>query len=340
MATTTLIWIDTSVSIPHGNLFRISGGTGPNGESGVFYQGLAVSPSGFGNVPVYINRICATRMVYGTPNFRARTRAACCIPQTFIVERSADNGSTWTTVNTFTFWPDWTYRETALRVWRNARINDHFHPMMALFCSNASTSGGSVRPFYTRANGNTTKLTAISLSGGGTASFTTPGTAASDIVAVGFDGMTASYAAQYQWKTLNRCAPGALYYRNALGGWESFLIEGAIVPTDEQQRWTRGVAIDNSGLPGTVLRGEQNYVTETTHRWDLTTGALTDDEARLLAAHLLPSCDVWLHLFATDEIVPVILDTSSQRIGTYSTNGRRPVTFAMGCHLAQKRISM
>ena len=61
---------------------------------------------------------------------------------------------------------------------------------------------------------------------------------------------------------------------------------------------------------------------------------------RAFAQHILPSGDVWLHIFDGDTIVPVIIDTAQQEVRTYKTNGRRPVTFTLDCHLAQERISM
>lgn len=321
------IWQDYHVSIPNGNLFRISGGTGPNGESGVFYQGIAVAPGGGANATVCINRICASRMLYGAPAFASNTKTAICTPQSFIIERSADNGSTWTTVATVSFRPDWSYLSDSNAV-KSRPINDHFHPKMRLFWTVVEwsirttsawydTGSGQVQTSYTNMNTSTT------------ATYVIPSLAA-ESAGIGYNS----------WRTLRPCAPGALYYRNAFGGWDPFLIEGSIVPVEDTQRWTRRVAIDNSGLPGTVLRGEQNYVNETTHRWTLTTGGMTDAQARALARHILPSGDVWLHLFDTDEIVPVVIDTAQQIVRTFKTNGRRPVTFSLDCHLAQERISM
>ena len=325
------IWQDRSVSIPNGNLFRISGGTGPNGESGTFYQGLAVAPASGsgGNAAVFYNRICAARMLYGAPSFSSNTKTAVCTAQSFTIQRSADDGATWTTVATVSFRPDWSYLSDSNAV-KSRPINDHFHPQMRLFFSVIEWSINTTQAWYDVGNGHVnTSYSQMNVAAGTTATYVIPNTAAKS---VGIGTLT--------WRTPRPCAPGALYYRNAFGGWDSFLIEGAIVPVEDTQRWTRRIAINNSGLPGTVLRGEQNYVNETTHRWTLTTGGMTDAQARAFAQHILPSGDVWLHIFDGDTIVPVIIDTAQQEVRSYKTNGRRPVTFSLDCHLAQERISM
>lgn len=316
------IWQDLFLSVPDNNLFRVS----KNGT--VIFQGKARAAAGL-SAQVRMNTICAPAMDYGSPAFRAKQRNAICLPQTFVMERST-NGTTWTTIGTVDFIPDWSYetvRQNATN--KNAPINDHFAYRQVLFVS--QTNATSINPRYR--NGSTwTNTGAVSMTGGGTLSWPLYGPCSAQTQAVEMGS--------FGWYTPKHCAPAALYYRNAYGGWDAFLIEGNILPSEDYQRHTRRTIVDNSGNPNVINRGEWNYATERTLRWVLNTGALNDAESVALSQHLLPSNDVWLHDFDANRVYPVIIDDGSQRVNKYyRTIGRQVVTYQISCHLAQDRVS-
>ena len=316
---TTPIWQDTSYNIPHGELFRLSD------SGGVFYRGRAVTPTGTGNAAIYINRICAPRMVYGVPNFNSRTKADICLPRSFTLQRSANGGGSWTNVATVSFRPDWSYRTNAAAV-RNIRINDHFHPKMCLFFSVLEYSISTINGWYDIGNGHV-NTSYSNMTGSKTASYPLTLVGDSRVKSAGIGSLT--------WATPRPCATHALYYRNAFGGWDPFLIEGNVVESLEPQRWTRKEDYNNAA---SFVRGEVDYVNECARRWTLNTGGLTDTESATMW-HLIQSNDVWLHDFVKDTILPVILDDTSQAEKTYKNTGRRIVTYTINCHLALERIA-
>ena len=318
------IWKDVGVSIPNGQLYRVSGGTDELGQSGVFFQGRAVKPDGVGNATVYYNRICAARMKYGAPTPFTLGVSTCCQPQSFSIERSSD-GSTWINVSTDTFLPDWSYLATPASIYKGARINDHFHPQMILFYT--ATGSTTVNLFINRGNGNVNVTSESVTSAGGTVIF--PLTSATP-------PFKSAGIGSYVWATLNDCARYALYYRNAFGGWDSFLIEGSVTESTDPTRWTRRIEAANNTTP--IPRMESNYASEIVRRWSCETGWLTDDESSRMW-HLLESTDVWIHDFAQDRILPVVIDEGYQ-FKNRRNQGRKLVKYTIACHLATDRIRM
>ena len=319
------IWKDTGVSIPHGYLYRVSGGTDEFGNSGVFFQGRAVSPTGSGNVTVYWNRICAARMKYGAPTPFTSGLSLCCQPQSFSIDRSVD-GSSWTNVSTDTFLPDWSYQATPGGIYKGARINDHFHPRMVLFYT---ATGQSTQDCWIERNGSRgTVYAGITVpSAGGTIVYNLQ-SATPPFEAAGIGS--------YAWRTPVECATHALYYRNAFGGWDSFLIEGSVTESTDPTRWMRKTDAPNNTTP--LPRMEHNYVSQIVRRWSCETGWMKDSESAQMW-HLLESNDVWIHDFAKDLILPVVIDEGYQ-FKDRRNQGRKMVKYTIACHLATDRIRM
>ncbi|MBR1575862.1 MAG: hypothetical protein IJ654_05360 [Bacteroidales bacterium] len=330
-----LAWQDYFIQIPVSDgvttLFRVSGGVDEFGLVGVFYQGVAVrkpsDPAAYASIN--LTPICWPRIPYGAPNFHERTKTAIMIPATFTVETSTDGGATWTGLASHVIYPDWSYgTDAGFNIYRTRQITDHFHWKQVLFHTQTSTPPASVTPWRNDGAGNVNG-TAISMSGGGVASLPLAQFCTDKTIAVGFGQLT--------WRTPNHCAPGALYYRNPFGGWDSFLVEGSILASSDTERWTRTVRVaDNTNREA---RAEQNYVNEIVQRRTLSTGPLTDNESAKMW-YLLESPDVWLHDFRTDSVVPVILDDKSQAVKTYKTNGRRVSVYTINCHIARTDIRM
>ena len=316
--------------------FRLSGGVDPatNTADGVVFYSGAFPTAGGGDI--HFNAICAPRLRYGFPAFKTKGFNAVCDPQAFTVENSTD-GSSWSTISSADgFGPDWSYDPDKTGNQRNDPVNGHFSYEMTVFWSQWGASPNSVTPRVLRSIW--ANQTAISITGtGGTAAFPIPsyGSYYDTIKQFQFTNGLGTIT----WDTLNACAPAALYYRNAYGGWDTFLIEGAYKRSVAFTRHTRKVWAPNNTIPTTYPRGEQNYVTERTPRWTWSTKGLTDAESARFVKHLLASPDAWLHDFAEGYVYPVIIETDATEVKTYKNNGRRISTYEVTCRLAEDRIA-
>ena len=323
----TPIWQDTFYTTSR-KYFRISGGVDPATQAAdglVFYSGAFPTASGG---DIHLNTICAPRLKYGRPAFLTRGKDTTCAPQTFTVETSAD-GSTWYS-GSRTFEPDWSY-DTITGAARSFPINRHFHPQMTLLFSVVNFAYANTNGWYDTGGGHQ-NTSYTSMSGyNGCLVYPCSLITATGVKSVGLGTLT--------WDVPVECAPGALYYRNAVGGWDVFLIDASIKRIDSFKRWTRKITASNASTPNTIARNEYNYATEKTWRWELVTGGLTDTESATLAKHLLPSCDIWLHDFATGYIYPVVLETDALDVKTYKNGGRRVITYTLTVRLAQERIA-
>ena len=132
------------------------------------------------------------------------------------------------------------------------------------------------------------------------------------------------------------CGDYALYYQNMRMGWDSFLIEGKVVRTDDFQFSEYTKTIDNS-TP--YQRGSTRYQNQIQPKWELHTGWLKDSQAAILAEHLLSSNQVWLHNLKTDEIIPVSITDSNAEYKKYlsGSKGKR-ISYTINVKAANKKV--
>ena len=114
------------------------------------------------------------------------------------------------------------------------------------------------------------------------------------------------------------CARWALYYLNALGGWDTLVMQGRPRETDRITRRTDQV------LDGLYERS-RNWANDWVKTLTLNTGLLSDDEAARMH-HLLESTDVWLCDLTSRAMHPAVLTGSECRYQTLATEGR-PVSY-------------
>lgn len=131
--------------------------------------------------------------------------------------------------------------------------------------------------------------------------------------------------------SVNHCGDAALYYLNAAGGYDAFLIEGNVNRTDKFTQGDYYKAYDNT----TIEFGRTRYLTEITQAYELHTGWLSDDEAQRLADNLFPSTRVWLHLLADDIIMPVVITDTEAPHKTYKNNGEQLVSYTIKVETSQ-----
>ena len=130
------------------------------------------------------------------------------------------------------------------------------------------------------------------------------------------------------------CGDYCLYYLNAYGGWDAFLIEGKVTEVDNNKFH------DYDSLPtNTSIKPETNrYLVERETTWKMTTGWLTDDEAARLAKHLLSSPNVIMHDLVEDKLIPVVIKTNSAEYKTYLNNNRKLVSYSFEVTRAKTQL--
>ena len=139
---------------------------------------------------------------------------------------------------------------------------------------------------------------------------------------------------------LRHCGKGALIYRNRFGGYDSFLIEGNIIKTDNYTK----LNYEHKGFYNTTVINSHNYTsgkyTDTVSintTYECHTGWLTDEESERLAFHLLSSPDVYFQDLDLERfnynIRPFTLDkvrlTNSSTEYKKFRNGRRLVSYTI-----------
>lgn len=139
---------------------------------------------------------------------------------------------------------------------------------------------------------------------------------------------------------MDHCGPGAFIYRNRFGGWDSFLIEGNIIKTDNYTKlnWRRKGEY-NQGYSFNTLKYIYEKVTDSVNidtTYQAYTGWLSDEEAERLVFHLLSSPIVYfqnLHkenqVFDTDpllDLIPIRITTSSADYKKFR-NGKKLINY-------------
>lgn len=136
------------------------------------------------------------------------------------------------------------------------------------------------------------------------------------------------------YEMLEGCYRYALYYANAYGGWDSFLVEGNHSETDSITRYSREVEYDNRNVQN---RGKQNYANEISKALTLHTSWLSDDESSRMH-HLLNSANVYLYDIAKNQMIPVVLTNSTTEYKTFKSNGCKLVNYTIEVAYANDRI--
>lgn len=310
------IWKDKIVDLGSAStLFRITtGGT-------TIYTGRAIARPGESHAKVRINDICADYLVNSLPTLTDQTYTAATLP-TFVVQKKPS--SSWSTVTSVQFYPDWSYDYGTTPSDLSCPINGRVDNRMIILFTGLEMS--SLSASYHRTSGTSTSrsVTLPSTPATGTAAFKANAIS-------GVDRITIKSRVYYP---VGACFKYALYYVNAFGGWDQFLLEGNDLEADELTRYIREVEYDNNQL---VNRGMDNYVSDISKTWTLHSGVLTDDQASRMH-HLLNSPMVYLCHISSGDMIPVIMKTNTCEYKTLKNQGRRMVEYTMQVGLAQNRI--
>lgn len=130
------------------------------------------------------------------------------------------------------------------------------------------------------------------------------------------------------------CGSCALYYVNAYGGWDTFLVEGLVKRTDSLTRYERSRIYDNTDPAN---RWRDNYLNEITQKVELHTGWLSDDESGRMH-HLLNSTCVYMYDIDAAQMIPLVLTDTETEHKTFKGNGRQMVAYTINADISHETI--
>lgn len=312
------IWNDKIVEITGTSVqFRIY----DSANSISLYQGVAHAKPGESSVKIRVNDICADYLVNALPTLTDRTFTSFALPS-FVVQKYS--GGSWSNVETIQFYNDWSYDYGFSGATLSDPINGKVTTDMFILFSGKGI--GNISAAYHKTNGTITSRSTI------VSPTPNDGTCVFDAGAVANTERIAITGINYF--VVPGCHKYALYYVNAFGGWDQFLLEGNDMMTDEVTRHIREVEYSNTLL---VNRGMDNYVNEVKKTLTLYSGFLTDDQASRMH-HLLNSPLVYLCHIPSGDMIPVIMKTNTCEYKTFSNQGNKMVNYTMQVEIAQNRI--
>lgn len=307
----------------------------------IIYSGKAYKRPGETDNTIRINDICADYLKNVLPTLSQAAFSEMELPITFSIECLSDGS--WEEADSVQFINDWSYDPSynPATMGMDAPINGHIDARQWIVYTaiNASQIAATIHS----KNGTSFQVyIPIAISDDFNADFNNDfakstrsagsGTAVFDLSA--WDDVVGITIGNSNLQVVTDCAEWALYYVNAYGGWDSFLIEGAAKVVDNLTRHTREMEYDNSV---TSNRGKQNFLNEIVKSYSLVTGWLADDESERMH-HLLNSPEVFLYNINSGDMLPVVLTNTQTEYKTFKGNGGRLVNYTIEASLAQDRI--
>ena len=131
----------------------------------------------------------------------------------------------------------------------------------------------------------------------------------------------------------NTCAKYAIYYLNPLGGWDQLLIEGKVLKTIKLEGKLFKRNFDNN----TNEFQNKHYLKNLTTSYKLTTGYLTDEQAKLMP-NLIETTKAYLCELDTNRYIPVLINNNSVDIKTYRNQGRKLFTYTIDVQESQNKF--
>lgn len=128
------------------------------------------------------------------------------------------------------------------------------------------------------------------------------------------------------------CYNYCLYYINKYGGWDSLLVMGNALKSDniardKYQRFVKNTSNRHSSIV---------YNTTITPKWTLYTGIMNDEQCSLMD-NLFESNTVYLHNLETDDIIPVNITNTSFDYKTRKNQGLQVKTYTINVEEAQSK---
>lgn len=315
------IWKDYIVSLGNDEevLFRVKNLTSDE----IIYNGKSRLKPGKAWNDIRINEICADYLHNTLPTLnQADSSSIEFSVEVFIVVTEGEEPE-WTSVDNVTFYNDWSYDYgfNIATMGKAFPINGRVDARQLLMFS--AYNATSVTATITFTDG-TTSAETIEVSGDGTAV----------IDLADYTNVATITIGNKTYEVVTDCAQWVLYYANAHGGWDSFLIEGLASERDQLTRHSREMEYDNRYIRN---RGKENFVNEVSKIYTLNTSWLSDEESARMH-HLLNSTNVYLYNINFGEMIPVVLNGTTTEYKTYKSNGGKLVNYTIEATVAQERV--
>lgn len=334
------IWKDKVVNI--GNVDSLFYRITLQDTAEVIYSGKAFKRPGADNILVKINDICADYLENVLPNLSQAEFSRLTLPVTFDVESSPD-GATWTNKGSAQFIYDWSYDYgyNASTMGMSFPINGRIDSRMPIVWTGLNVSSVTATIYFT--DGTSAQvIIAVEISNDFNSDYNddfshsvrSAGSGTAVFFPSAWDNVDRIVIGHSTFKVVTECAKYALYYLNAYGGWDCFLIEGNSMETDNLKRYTREVEYDNTNIQN---RGKKNYVNEITRGFTFYTGWLLHDQGEMMH-NLIDSTEVYLYDIANDQMIPVIIPDTTCEYKTYKNQGNKLVNYIIQVQIAQNRI--
>lgn len=307
------IWKDKIVNLPGDTAdFRIL----IDSTDEVIYSGRAhIRPDATTN-SVRINDICADYLVNVLPTLaQAKTQ-----PIDFRLEAKVMGD--WSLLGHAEFYNDWSYDDSynPSTMGMSFPINGNVDARQLIFYSSLG-SGSVLATFKSRSGLSLTVLLSI-----------VNGNVIVDLSE--HENLAMFTIGNSTFQVVTDCAEWVLYYVNAFGGWDSFLIEGETSIVDNLTRRTIDVEYDNRNIQN---RGRRNFANGISKVYTMHTGLLNDSESERMH-HLLNSTEVYLYNINSGEMIPVTLNNTATEYKTFMGNGGEMSTYTIEATLAQDRM--
>lgn len=307
----------------------------------VIYTGKAYKKPGETNITVKVNDICADYIVNVLPTLSQAEFTLLNLPLQFDVQKYAS--STWTTVASPTFLNDWSYDYgyNPATMGLAFPINGKVDPRMPIVWTGYNVSQVNATIYY-KDGTSSVVIIAVEISndfnndfnydfahsvrsaGSGTAVFLP--SAWDNVDRIVINGIT--------YRIEGTCCRYALYYLNAYGGWDCFLIEGNTLEADSLTRHMMEVEYDNTDIEN---RGIRNYVNEITKGFTFHSGWLLGEQGERMH-HLLNSPNVYMYDMVLQQMIPVTIPSTTCEYKNYKNQGNRLVNYTIQVEVAQNRI--
>ena len=307
----------------------------------VIYTGKAYKKPGETNITVKVNDICADYIVNVLPTLSQAEFTLLNLPLQFDVQKYAS--SAWTTVASPTFLNDWSYDYgyNPATMGLAFPINGKVDPRMPIVWTGYNVSQVNATIYY-KDGTSSIVIIAVEISndfnnvfnydfahsvrcaGSGTAVFLP--SAWDNVDRIVINGIT--------YRIEDTCCRYALYYLNAYGGWDCFLIEGNTLEADSLARHMMEVEYDNRSIEN---RGIRNYVNEITKGFTFHSGWLLGEQGERMH-HLLNSPNVYMYDMVLQQMIPVTIPSTTCEYKNYKNNGNRLVDYTIQVEVAQNRI--
>lgn len=135
------------------------------------------------------------------------------------------------------------------------------------------------------------------------------------------------------YKILDSCAEYCLYYQNSYGGWDSLLIRGNNIKTDDISQNFYNRSFNNT----TIEFEKKNYLNIITSKYKFYTSYLTDEQASRMY-NLIESNEVYLHNLVTGVVKPVIVTDTSLDYKTFTNQQRKKFYYEINVEESQGKI--